>query len=528
MRKLTMIAMSMALLGTVSCSKGDLYDEGAIAEREAAEAAAKEAKLLEDYKADFIQTYGEVKADQPWDFAPNSVAFYTNSSAKAATRGAGTRASVWDWFSGIWDTFTGYLTPGNNQNQNVISYVEPQNGWYEIPANTRSLMNTVFKEGQDNTNNFMKGTFFEMVVPENDFYILPIYMGQSGGKFVLCMHVDGVETDQVVWRKWDNIQHKEKENSNWTDLTENNSRSGKNLVGVARIQSKPIKINVKDLPTNAKMYFYLLITKEASGYNHKDDVLGCVNGYIKEYEFKSGDLTPADLPGVNMASGDKVECKFFGCEDASTSKTDKDFNDVVFLCYGQPHVPQSSKVQDLSLVKAKRYMIEDLGLANDKDFNDVVVDVIQTFEAQIKTYDDGTPLQGFENPDYKLVSTRAEVRALGGKLNFELKIGDTTWKKSNTFKDFTQMLGTSTPDLKAEPLHVIENIIGYDYDKNNVELTVFNDGDKVARKIDFPEVGDIPLMIATPLSTPWSKEKVKFPFEEYEGSAAENAKNANE
>jgi len=75
---------------------------------------------------------------------------------------------------------------------------------------------------------------------------------------------------------------------------------------------------------------------------------------------------------------------------------------------------------------------------------------------------------------------------------------------------------------------MIENITGYDYDKNNVELTVFNDGNKVARKIDFPEVGDIPLMIAMPLSTPWSKEKVKFPFKKYEGSAAENAKNANE
>ena len=154
----------------------------------------------------------------------------------------------------------------------------------------------------------------------------------------------------------------------------------------------------------------------------------------------------------------------------------------------------------------------------------MVVDVIQTFDAQIKTYDDGTPLQGFENPDYKLVSTKAEVRALGGKLNFELKIGNTTWKKSDTFEDFTQMLGTSTPDLNAEPLHVIENITGYDFKANNVELTVFNDGNKVARKIDFPETGDYPLMIATSLDEIWSKEKVKFPFKTYEGSAAaENA-----
>ena len=523
MKKLTMIAMSMALLGAVSCSKSDLYDEGAVAEREAAEAAAKEAKLLEDYKADFIKTYGEVKADQPWDFAPNSVTFYTNSAAKARTRGAGTRG-FGDIWGGIWDWFAGWFAPSDNTPQlKDVNYVSKIDNWYEIPANTRALMNTVFKEGQDNTNNFMKGTFFEMIIPENDFFILPIYMGESGGDFSLCMHVDGYK-DKVVWKKWQDLRYTENSNSiMWSYLSSISNRGGKNLWGVDRIQSKPIKISVKDLPKGEKMYFYLVITEAASGYNKKGDIMSCANGYIKEYAFTSDELTTSSLPGINKPQ-EKVECKFFGCEDASTSKTDKDFNDVVFLCYGQPHVPQSSKVTDLTLVKAKRYMIEDLGLANDKDFNDVVVDVIQTYEAQIQTYDDGTPLQGFENPDYKLTSTRAEVRALGGKLNFELKIGDTTWTKSDTFKDFTQMLGTSTPDLKAEPLHVIENISGYDYDKNNVELTVFNDGDKVARKIDFPEVGDIPLMIATPLNIIWSKEKVKFPFKEYEGSAAENAK----
>lgn len=164
-------------------------------------------------------------------------------------------------------------------------------------------------------------------------------------------------------------------------------------------------------------------------------------------------------------------------------------------------------------------MIEDLGMANDKDFNDIVVDVIQTFEAQIKTYDDGTPLSGYENPDYQLKSTVAQVRALGGRLNFELKLGNTTWRKSDTFTDFTQMLGTTTPNLNAEPLHVIENVTGFDMDKNNIEVTVFNEGDKVARKVGFPDAGNIPLMIATPLSVIWSKEKVKFPFEVHEGSA---------
>jgi hypothetical protein len=343
-------------------------------------------------------------------------------------------------------------------------------------------------------------------------------MGQSGGDFKLCMHVDGVDNDFIVWSKWDNIQYKTTNNPNWTTLDKTHSRDGYNLVGVSDIRTKPIKISVADLPKNAKINFYLLITEQAGNYNHLGDKLGCVNGYIKEYAFNSDEVDMEGLPGYNAENG-QIQCKFLGCEDASTSKTDKDFNDVVFLCYGQPRVPQSEKVQDLTMVKSKRYMIEDLGMANDKDFNDIVVDVIQTFEAQIKTYDDGTPLSGYENPDYQLKSTVAQVRALGGRLNFELKLGNTTWRKSDTFTDFTQMLGTTAPNLNAEPLHVIENVTGFDMDKNNIEVTVFNEGDKVARKVGFPDAGNIPLMIATPLSVIWSKEKVKFPFEVHEGSA---------
>ena len=44
--KLMTFAMLMAMLGISSCSKTDLYDEGKIAEKEAAEAAAAQQKLL--------------------------------------------------------------------------------------------------------------------------------------------------------------------------------------------------------------------------------------------------------------------------------------------------------------------------------------------------------------------------------------------------------------------------------------------------------------------------------------------------
>ena len=63
--KLMTIAMMMAMLGISSCSKTDLYDEGKIAELE----AAKQAELIEAYKKNFIETYGEIKPTQSWDFS---------------------------------------------------------------------------------------------------------------------------------------------------------------------------------------------------------------------------------------------------------------------------------------------------------------------------------------------------------------------------------------------------------------------------------------------------------------------------
>ena len=56
---------------------------------------------------------------------------------------------------------------------------------------------------------------------------------------------------------------------------------------------------------------------------------------------------------------------------------------------------------------------------------DVVVDVFETYTAKVETYQDGTPLSGYENPNYVKTGTKAYIRALGGTLDFELKIGTT-------------------------------------------------------------------------------------------------------
>ena len=79
--------MMMAVLGTVSCSK-DLYDENKAEEYKQAQEAAKQANLIDQYKANFEKKYGKIDANQSWDFSTLDYSFFTSSS-EAATRAPG-------------------------------------------------------------------------------------------------------------------------------------------------------------------------------------------------------------------------------------------------------------------------------------------------------------------------------------------------------------------------------------------------------------------------------------------------------
>ena len=465
--KIMTFAMMMAMLGISSCSKTDLYDEGKVAEKEAAEAAAAQQKFIAEYEANFIKTYGAIDPNQSWDFSTGDEYFGIPSSARAATRGE---------------------TPSYTMTKSQ--------SYYEIESATLGKMNEVFKEGE---NNYSTGKKFAMTVPANDFTIMPIFMGTSGGNFKLCMHVDGVgEID--VWNKWEGIQVKGKNKSgktvtDWTDVyTFDNDH---NCLNATAIQSKYITFH--GLPAGATMYFYLKITSAASGYNTAGMSLGSINDYMREYQFGANDVTPSKLPGV-----DKPEIKIIGCEDAVTN-SDKDYNDVVFMLYGEPYVPESFEVEDLEKTVKKRYFVEDLGVSDDTDFNDIVVDVVSTY-----TYKKTTSETGIVTfSDETLKSQKAEIRALGGTLDFELNIGGTTWKKSENF-DPKVMYNTQEPDYTAV-LHSIDLPLAYDPASNQISVTVYQkDSDKVSATVNFPANGTVPMIIAANAYEKWSVEREAF------------------
>ena len=173
-----------------------------------------------------------------------------------------------------------------------------------------------------------------------------------------------------------------------------------------------------------------------------------------------------------------------------------DFREVVvsgvtYWCFDSNHEGSYTGIicQVTPALYGKRYMIEDLGSIGDFDFNDIVVDVYETYEGQ-----------------------KAVIRALGGTYNFTLKIGDTKWTKSPTYvsTEMKNTLGTINYD---EELQVID-ISGWKPTENNISIEVVKEGETKSKDvytITFPKAGEAPMIIAVDPVKRWMNEYVSVP-----------------
>lgn len=218
-----------------------------------------------------------------------------------------------------------------------------------------------------------------------------------------------------------------------------------------------------------------------------------------------------------------------GCEagiiadmDANDPK-EPDYNDMVFLLITDEE-PKVVDVKDIEETIEKRYMVEDLGASDDIDFNDMVVDL-----KQVKKYEITTMSDGKSKKEYKSTTQTATLRAMGGTLDFDFKVGYYTvftksklpginyknmYKtglsggKSSLLNDYTSSLYTCTIPNNA-----------WDPSSNNVSFTVYKEGTSTASDgvyidnngaytITFPNVGDeAPHIIAFPVTKLWRDER---------------------
>lgn len=156
-----------------------------------------------------------------------------------------------------------------------------------------------------------------------------------------------------------------------------------------------------------------------------------------------------------------------------------DYTNLIFLVYPNPAPLE------------KRYLIEDLGSKDDFDFNDIIVDVMQVDGKQ-----------------------KAIIRAMGGTLDFTLKIGDTEWTKSVDGAALGYDVKTMYNTKPIDPTKVYDEfeVTGWDPATNNIKAFVkSNVNDGVIIEIPFPRIGEVPMIIAIKPIWDWQLERSSLP-----------------
>ena len=436
---------AVALISTafVACGDEDVYNPN----------AALDAQKTE-YAANFVAKYGDISSSQSWDFTTKQPTFsLTNGSRSVGVR---TRAGESE-----------YVTT---------------NDWYEVDLNTVQWMTNVLKES---TNNSSKGNPFYMTVPGNEFTIVPIYQGQAGEVWDLHVVIEdydnaGNSLDLNVWSKGQNLQKSTNKNKvSWQDVGNGNTLDAK----AVRAKS----YTFKNLPEGKTMYFYLKVTTGFTNYANKGTEQSSLNHMMLALD------VPEESMPDNIEAGNQI--MIIGCEDANLSRSDWDYNDVVFMMYGKPYIPQViniSEGDEITETTTARYMIEDLGATDDFDFNDVVVDVSKITKKTPK-YVNGE----FDSWTGVTTTQEAVIRHLGGTLPFKLTIGNTTLDEHEGMLD-------ADPDEKF-------TVEGWDITKHNIQVEVNGSNNIGVYKIQFPKAGEAPMIIAVEKSLEWMPERQSVP-----------------
>lgn len=396
--------------------------------------AKADALLKAEYSAKFIAKYGEFAADHSWD-ATSSFPKYQSSRA--------------------------------------AGYKPTEGEYYNVEGNTLDWLQEKLKNEQDNS---ALGKPFAMTVPNNKFTIVPIFQGSANYRWKLHLVVGEGENEQDIefWSKSQGIQYKD--GKKWHNLKDR--KKGENTESVWNVRSRQYTFDLTDY-AGQLMYFYLEVW----------------NGYYKVGNMSSLEhqmLALSDCPRPSNI-GKENETLIIACEDGPLASADKDYNEVVLLMYGNPEVPKPIEITDKEIteVKTKRYMIEDLGSTDDFDFNDVVVDVTSELTKKL-TYTNGK-LTGTEVIGE---TQKAVIRHLGGTVPFQLTIGNTALKEMQGQMD-------ANPDTEFD-------IAGWEPEKNNISVKVKDANNEIVHDIEFPKDGTAPMIIAVDETVNWMEERVSI------------------
>ena len=451
-KSLLFVGIAMMGIAFTSCSKEEnLFDN-----------EAAQADMFSKYSANFVKKYGPIDPNQTWDFATMSPVYLPKSSAGSVTRAA-----------------SDVVVTRSDENKIIIN------------KEVLDWMHSEMTAGHDNST---KGQSFTFETPGNDFTVVPIYQGIASYHWELWVNIGGNGgvggTDTKIWEKGHEISYRTSaESTTW--ITPDNQGVPDNAYEVKA------PITTFSSASGLEMFFYLKV------YGGNNPAGGSKVTSLQPMKMIAleGAPRPKSVPENYTAT-------IIGCEDGA----DKDFEDLVFMVYGKP-VPTIKYHEDVDVLEAKRYLIEDLGGADDFDFNDIVVDLqrYSTVRNKFAGPEGNVQYVGYETLNE---SKRAIIRAAGGTHDFTVEIGSKSWTKSKNY-DALQMLNTGWQnepiDWNAE-LGVIE-LSNDDWDgkSNNIKVTVQDsNGIKV---VSFPKQGEVPLMISVEPNTltNWMTERKDIP-----------------
>lgn len=371
----------------VSCGQTDVFEQNQNALID---------QQKNEYRTNYVQKYGEVPANQSWDFSGLS-------SSQAKTRG---------------------LKEFFEQQQLIKLYHD----WLEIDfASVQSKIKTAeVKEW----NPYLKVEMFPA------YLHVPKGFGFGSYNLALCNNgeIEDLYTqrflDRIIFDKWYLLERHE------------------------------MVIDTKSL-TTANNFYWAAYPKEYGLFSTT------IPGSIEDYK-----ITNYKEVKVNGRTYWGFNCNKEG-----------DYTD--FVCM----------VNDIDPIKPieKRYLIEDLGSKDDFDFNDIVVDVKQD-------------LQG---------NQKAIIRAMGGILDFTIKIGNTEWTKSVDGVAAgckTSTMYNTQGNVEWDKALVEFPVTGWNPNTNNISVSVKSIvNDNVIITIPFPKVGEVPMIIAVETKGAWQKERVSLP-----------------
>lgn len=488
-----------------------------------------------------------------------------------------------------WD-FTSYARKQNNQTNddhasgaetraqlgNLVEYPYNETSkWYKVPSQTLEWMSSKLIEQQD--NRFL-GSPFTFKMPTNPVAIIPIFQGKTGIIWEFEVKVNDYDLTKI-WTQSENLRVNGTTDEcklGYSDAgqVEMNPSSGSavntinscSTIDATSVYTRPIIIkNV----ANKYAYFSLHnLYKKRNTYNDNGtrkysnnywdsnnnwttagNRLTSLDGHMLALDIPSSYAPKtAELPQIDgFTAGSSM---IIACEDADGSDSDHDVNDLVFLVVGYPNLPEV--IATTEMVK-KRYMCEDLGLTDDFDFNDIVVDVTetkqyvintsgtisgdngQTFPASItgKTYVDGSKKQ------------YATLKHVCGTLPFQINIGNSTvfdlvkdpTDQQKTINNLTMTRGEVVGD--GWNPNITREIKNNDWNPttNNITIVVqgWQDGDthtslnyssastgeyptfvdyangNIPTKVGFPNPGTVPFIIAVDQDVMWMKERQDIP-----------------